>query len=81
MWHPADLPKGYHAAPRGQAWQPRPAVTRDIAPRAPRGRAAPGRQDAPLIPACKIVEQQHGITTFGPPREPGAGAGIGRDWP
>jgi hypothetical protein len=24
--HPADLSEGYHAAPRGQAWQPQPAV-------------------------------------------------------
>lgn len=30
--HPADLPEGYHAAPRRQAWQPRPAVSRDAAP-------------------------------------------------
>jgi hypothetical protein len=24
--HPVDLPKGYHALPRGQAWQARPVV-------------------------------------------------------
>jgi hypothetical protein len=55
VWHPADLPEGYHAAPRGQAWQPRPAVGRDAAPGEPRGRAMPGRRDATRLPAFKIV--------------------------
>jgi len=52
--HPADLPKSYHPLPRGQAWQPRPAAGKDGAPGAARGRAAPGRRDAPRAPACKI---------------------------
>ena len=24
VWHPIDLPDGYHAVPRGQAWQAQP---------------------------------------------------------
>jgi hypothetical protein len=46
VWHPIDLPEGYHPVPRGQAWQARPTVGEDVAPGAPGGRAAPGRGDA-----------------------------------
>jgi hypothetical protein len=46
VWHPIDLPEGYHPVPRGQAWQARPTVGEDVAPGAPGGRAAPGRRDA-----------------------------------
>ena len=28
----SDLPEGYHAVPRGQAWHARPTVSRDVAP-------------------------------------------------
>lgn len=58
VWHPADLPKGYHAAPRGQAWDARPAASRDAAPGEPRGRAMPDRRDATRLPACKICGYQ-----------------------
>ena len=53
--HPADLPKGYHAAPRGHAWQAHPAVSSNGAPGAPRGRAMPDRRDATQLPTCKII--------------------------
>jgi hypothetical protein len=39
VWHPADLPEGYHTAPRGHAWPARVAESRDGAPGEPRGRA------------------------------------------
>lgn len=55
VWHSADLPEGYHAAPRGQAWEARPVVGRDAAPGEPRGRAKPGRRDAARLPAFKII--------------------------
>jgi hypothetical protein len=32
VWCPIALPKGYHALPRGQAWQARPAVRRMLPP-------------------------------------------------
>jgi hypothetical protein len=51
---PPTSSRGYHAAPRGHAWQARPAVGTNGAPGAPRGRAMPGRRDAPRLPACKI---------------------------
>jgi hypothetical protein len=44
--HPTDLPKGYHAASRGQAWQPQPAVGRDAAP----GSRVVGRSQADGTP-------------------------------
>jgi hypothetical protein len=76
VWHPVDLPEGYHTAPRGQAWRARPAVGRDAAPGEPRGRAMPGRRDATQLPACKIVSgcraserrhdtRRHRVTTPG----------------
>ena len=55
VWHPVELLEGYHAAPRGHAWQARPAVGKDGAPGEPRGRAAPDRRDATRLPACKII--------------------------
>ena len=64
VWHPADLPEGYHAAPRGHAWQARPAVSGDGAPGAPRGRAnarstgchtAPSVQDHPWSPGTGSI--------------------------
>lgn len=55
VWHPADLPQGYHTAPRGHAWQSPPAVGRGGAPREPRGRATPGGRDATRLPARKII--------------------------
>ncbi len=32
VWHPADLPEGYHAAPRRQAWTSRPRVGKEMLP-------------------------------------------------
>jgi hypothetical protein len=52
--HPINLPEGYHTVPRGQAWEAQPVVGRNIAPGAPRGRAAPGRRDTTRTLACKI---------------------------
>jgi hypothetical protein len=72
VWHPVDLPEGYQAVPRGQAWQARPVVGGAAAPGAPRGRTAPGRRDATRVPACTIVRQQQGITISD--MEPGVGA-------
>src|SRR5690606_13666315 len=43
--HPDDLPEGYHAASRGQAWRRRPPAPRQVAPLTQRDRATPGRRD------------------------------------
>jgi hypothetical protein len=65
VWHPIDLPEGYHPVPRGQAWQARPAVEQDVAPGPPGGRAAPGRRDATQaqharsVIAAEIVVEKH----------------------
>jgi hypothetical protein len=48
------LPEGYHAVPRGQAWEAQPVDGRNVAPGAPRGRAVPGRRDTTQTQACKI---------------------------
>jgi hypothetical protein len=61
---PQGLPRG---KPGRLGWR----LTGDVAPGAPRGRATPGRWDAPPAPACEI-RQQHGITTcHTPPYRPG----------
>ena len=53
--HPVDLPKGYHALPRGQAWQARPVVRWHVAP----GQCVVGLRQietgCPPVPARKIV--------------------------
>ncbi len=68
VWHPVDLPQGYHTAPRGQSYASSSPVTSRAAPGAPRGRATPGRRDATRAPACKIIRGRRaaeGITTLG----------------
>jgi hypothetical protein len=54
MWHPIDLPEGYHAPARGQSQTTHTPVLSRAAPELPRGRAAPDRRDATPAPACKI---------------------------
>ena len=55
MWHPIDLPEGYHTAARGQSLTTHAPVWSRAAPGLPCGRAAPDRRDATRAPACKIV--------------------------
>ena len=58
VWHPIDLPEGYHTAARGQSQMTHTPVLLRAAPGLPSGRAAPGRRDAthpqrarsPMIP-------------------------------
>jgi hypothetical protein len=53
VWHPADLPKGYHTVPRGHACQAPRAVGGRCPRGAPRGWDTPGRRDATRLPACR----------------------------
>jgi hypothetical protein len=78
-------PEGYHAVPRGQAWQARLRLGGMFAPGAPRGRAMPGRRDATRLPACKINHERpaaarHHDLQHAAAR-PGDRARIGPDWP
>lgn len=51
-WHPDDLPEGYHATARGQAWAPDGgSLGAEVAPSPRRDRATPGRRDATKAPA------------------------------
>lgn len=70
VWHPTDLPEGYHAAPRGQARQARPVVDRDAAPGEQRGRATPldgMPHDSQRARSSLVVKHRKGITTPGTP--------------
>jgi len=70
--HPVDLPEGYHAAPRAQAWQGRRRLGQQAAPGVRRGRATPGLRDAAGLscrrgPAgVKAVRQPFVRTSTGP---------------
>jgi hypothetical protein len=55
-WHPADLPKGYHAAAQGQSYTAHTRVASRAAPGPPRGRTASSRQDATRTPTYKICD-------------------------
>jgi hypothetical protein len=46
VWHPIDLPKGYHPVPRSKHGKLSRRWGEDVAPGAPGGRTAPGRRDA-----------------------------------
>ena len=54
VWHPINLPKGYHTPSRGQSRTTHAPVPLRAAPGMARGWAAPGRRDATRTPACKI---------------------------
>jgi hypothetical protein len=54
VWHPIDLPEGYHTPARGQSQTAHAPVPSRAAPELACGRAAPGRQDATRAPTCKI---------------------------
>ena len=56
VWHPAGLPKGYHTTAQGQSHMTHAPVPPRAAPGPPRGRAAPGRRDAPRATTCKICD-------------------------
>jgi hypothetical protein len=58
VWHPIDLPEGYHTPARGQSRTVHASVPSRAAPGLACGRAAPGRRDATRGPARKIVGDQ-----------------------
>jgi hypothetical protein len=53
VWHPLDLPEGYHTPARGQSRTTHAQVPSRAAPGLACGRAVPGRGDATRLPACK----------------------------
>jgi hypothetical protein len=56
VWHPLDLPEGYHTASRGQSQMRHVPVSLRAAPGMPCGRTVSGRRDATRTPACKVID-------------------------
>jgi hypothetical protein len=82
-WDPVDLLEGYHAVPRGQAWQVGLVVGKNVA----LGHRVVGLRQIDGMPhkpqrarSSMIAKRQYSIATSATrPHRPGARARIGRD--